>query len=519
MKVLLILLAFLMPHILFAQSSSAKKDATICYFSLNNTKEYKTMKTFADQINTKSTNGGKITVVEYMQNKGNPEDAFKRMIEEMMKQGQRCDGLIISGHHTGSWGGHNASGNLTLDFLEAASCNPKYKEWFSNISALWLQGCRTLGVDKIAPNETADFHATRVGQVREADGLTQSYAAMNHEFSNTLDQDNPLHQRYLRMFPNATTFGWTRSAPGESSGSDKSLLFHIAQMARNNDYLPNPFQDISVHDATSFMNAALDIIHKPTDPCQANSISAWKRQGTNKLFGFNNSDVSAYGALSDSKELAAKELGCKLKFAQNQQERKAILNQILQDPYNIAVNFNTLVEYAQRPYFKDGHGADSSQKGGAPILSSSEKSELVALMKNSNALKSFTGNKIMSAHTGIFPKIDYYTFYKKVYGETSTSIENKIDSLALEYLSKTYPTNQNSIEFEELHSYRVTLFDSLVKNGYVTERFMNNLSQRTSKESRGAFYAIYDNMSVSDVGQNKQIASKFQSLVTQTRGY
>ena len=37
--------------------------------------------------------------------------------------------------------------------MEKLSCNPKYKAFFENIKAVWLQGCRTLG-QKVVPNSS-----------------------------------------------------------------------------------------------------------------------------------------------------------------------------------------------------------------------------------------------------------------------------------------------------------------------------------------------------------------------------
>ena len=162
----------------------------------------------------------------------------------MVESGVVCDGLVISGHHTGSFGGKRAKGSLSIDLMEELSCNPKYKALFNNVKGLWLQGCRTLGVSKIETTDTADFHTQRVGAVLDEDHLTQSFSDLNIEFSATLDQDNPLSSRYLRVFPRATTFGWTKTAPGSKSRSQYSVPFHIAHMARLNDdrkrYFDNP---------------------------------------------------------------------------------------------------------------------------------------------------------------------------------------------------------------------------------------------------------------------------------------
>ena len=83
----------------------------ICYFSLNNEKEFTEMEKFTKKLNKHSSHP--ISVKEYMTEGGSPEDSFKKMIDENV----RCDGLVISGHHTGSFGGKRARGSLGVDFF------------------------------------------------------------------------------------------------------------------------------------------------------------------------------------------------------------------------------------------------------------------------------------------------------------------------------------------------------------------------------------------------------------------
>ena len=178
--------------------------------------------------------------------------------------------------------------------MEKLSCNPKYKNFFNNVKGLWLQGCRTLGVNKIEETDTADHHTQRVGAVLDEDHLTQSFSDLNIEFSATLDQDNPLSSRYLRVFPRATTFGWTKTAPGSKSRSQYSVPFHIAHMARLNDdrkrYFENPISGkISEKSARKYITAlglALDIKALIPDPsgCRSTrneeqSVEAWLHHG------------------------------------------------------------------------------------------------------------------------------------------------------------------------------------------------------------------------------------------------
>ena len=206
------------------------------------------MENFSQKLNPFSSQ--EIIVNEYQTEGSDPKQSFRKMLQS----GARCEGLVVSGHHTGAFGGKRANGSLGIEFLEEMSCDPRYRDFFAGVKALWLQGCRTLG-QKIRPvdhaHETpynctsADCHRERVGALLDEDHLTQSFADLEMEFSATLDQDNPLSSRYLRAFPQSTIFGWTKTSPGERSGSQLSLPYHIAHIARLVDGGDDYFQDPS----------------------------------------------------------------------------------------------------------------------------------------------------------------------------------------------------------------------------------------------------------------------------------
>lgn len=457
-------------------------EATICYFSLNNTNEFVSMEKVMNVVNATNNEGARVKVREYMLPNGNPEAAFKKMVQDKAN----CNALVISGHHTASYGGKNTDGsNLRLSFIEKMGCDPEHKEWFNNITALWLQGCRTVGVDKIVPNETANRHTRRVGGARRADNLYQSAADMNHEFTMTLDRDNPLSSRYLKIFPNATVFGWTNTAPGENSRSDRSLIYHIAHMAKINDYRRSPViiqpkSGMTAKSAGEYINAALDIIHKPRNPCEPNAIESWKNHGQvfgiNKLKGFESFNSSA-----NDRDQFARDLGCKYINAKSHQERMSALRDILQNPDTIAMNFNKIVETVLQP----GQTAQ-------------ERNEMFGELRANPTLRNFVTQKIRADYVGVFPKIDYYTFYKAVYGERSSDLERLINvDINIELIRK-FPTNQNSDEFEEVASYKTALYQSLAKNNYIDKTFMENLFRQRSgpskEEAEISFMGIYDNL-------------------------
>lgn len=478
MRLLFIIAAIMMANPLFAES----RKASVCYFSLNNGKEFTEAKKFAEKINRQTSY--EITVREYLNQNENPEAAFERMV----KSGAECDGLVISGHHYGAWTGNRAQAgsSLKLDFIEKLSCDPKYKKWFENINSLHLQGCRTLGVGTIAPDDvnseqfSANAQTERLQGVATEDNINGGFAHVNNEFANTLDQDNVLSSRYLRMFPHATTFGWTKTAPGENSHSEYSLLYHIAHMAKINNIhqrgvFINPLNRFSDTSAVELATAVMDLLQKPADKpgCVNASIQAWRDQG---LFKFNNKDLNGLPSYADTNNevmVQAGQFGCDLKNATNQSDRVAALNRILSNPTYIAANFNAVVALVNEK------------------ISESDREELFSMIRDSSLFKSFIGTKFNTPQVGIFAKIDYYTFFKKVYRERSPDAERIIGSESRKILLQPMTGAPTSEEYLDLMNYKATLTDSLADNNFIDSNYMMELRRNNTPVSNLMYQTLY----------------------------
>ena len=442
-----------------------KPPPTICYFSLNSAKEYQTMQNFTAKVEQKT--GTKVEVKEFQSKGSNPEQSFKQMVDS----GTKCHGLVISGHHTGSFGGKRAAGSLGINFLEDISCDPKYKDWFKDIQALWLQGCRTLG-EKITIDEevSADFHTLRVGEVLEEDHLEQSFADLNMEFSATLDQDNPLSSRYLRVFPSATVFGWTKTSPGEKASSERSLPYHIAHIARLTNDREEYFQDplggkLDMPSAVAFASTMLGMLNNeslvPNDPCsitEEDKIRGWLFhggvQGANPYY-LANSDLQGFPSLATinrHSELLyrSKEINCLLKRDLEKEELLGIIDEVLPEDLLLGYNFNSLWELINRLKIE------------GPL---NIREEVLSRMQNSVALSTFITRKLESKELGGLRKIDYYAFYRDLTGKKIVAIEEKIRQAAQEVLLR----DPNSYG---LRDYQETLWQSLGKHGLINERFL-----------------------------------------------
>lgn len=466
-----------------AAPAFAEEPMRICHFSLNSEDEFHVTEQFVGQLNKASS--VPITVKEFMPENTDPNKAFLKMVES----GERCDGLVISGHHTGSYSGHRAKGKLSMDYMESLSCNPKYASFFQNLNAAWLQGCRTLGVGEIQADDEqadADFHTNRVGQVVEADGLPQSFAELNMEFSNTLDQDNPLASRYLRLFPNAKLFGWTRSAPGEKSRSYMSLLYHMAQTSKRleaEDKFPFDAPDstkMSAESAARYANAMLLTLSRfsvEQKGCEEIATGGWQSHGTVDPKGryfFDNPDLKSYSSLAstgDKALLEAKEIDCALKAAANAMDAgamDAVLKRIAARPEFLRYSFNTIVDLRARL----ANAKDPKGKATAAII--------LDKMKADPKVLDFLRGKMASRQVGLTRKIDYYKFYNLLTGKKDEAVEKDIQNRAVAELARPLPaldpTAHNPARSRNLAAnYRAEVIQALVKNKVAGPTFYDDI--------------------------------------------
>lgn len=426
------------------------------------------MKKMSERLNQVSQE--KISILEFVSDGDSSEHSFLKMVES----GTKCDGLVISGHHTGSFGGSRVEGTLSVDFMEKLSCDPKHKDFFNSIKALWLQGCRTLGISKIATTDTADLHSTRVYNVRQADGLSQGLLDMNREFSSTLDQDNPLSSRYLRVFPRATTFGWTKTAPGEEAHSELSIPFHIAHMAQINDdrkqFFDDPTSQFSDRSALKYAEAVLAILKQVNaddldcTQIEKDAIDAWIDHGNFqkvRRYAFNNPDISAYQSLASGQygELwQAKSLECILKNDNSDELLLSSVKEILADPFLIGYTFNSVYELLLRA--KNNGRFDLYEK-------------LQAMLLSSDSFTSFLMKKLASDELGIVRKIDYYVFFKEITNQDNPKIAEEINRSFAQLMARQSLQN-GEIDYG-LRDDQITLVQSMFKHKLIDSPHLSQI--------------------------------------------
>jgi len=464
----------------------------LCYFSLNSENEFKVMDEFTKKLNSNSSRKFEVYEFHNPDQNPNPEKSFENMVQQMSKSRTPCDGLVISGHHTGAFGGTRTrgTGKLSLNFLEKLACNPEYRGWFEGVKSLWLQGCRTIGPGKIEelndPQFSADFHSQRVGAVLQEDHLTQSFAELNLEFSATLDQDNPLSSRYLRTFPSATVFGWTKSAPGAQFNSEYSIPYHIAHVAMLLDKqdpptpIDNPIGETFSAESAVVLNQALEFLMRPAgkEPsCEDIAIQAWLDHGKGNKYVLSNPDLNAFKSLlstGDSKLLEAKLNDCIFKNDKKDKNVLKALDRILQDPLSIGYSFNAIFETM----------LDLQQK------SSRRDRKLLNKIQNklrgSNNLREFLSRKLLSPQLGLVRKIDYYAFHRLMTGRT----DERVEKLIREVAQKQLLIPSAGASYHDSQNYKETLLESLEKHKLLNTDLIRKLANSPESDALVLSYCL-----------------------------
>lgn len=302
------------PQHLLEPEQLSEASAHLCFFSLNNPWEYRRMRWFTNAINKHSPI--KIKVSEFQMMDADPVESFM----QVLRTGVRCDGIVLSGHFTDEYYGDRADGDLTLEDLEELSCKPGFSEWFSQVNALWLQGCNTIkNSDKNKDVDDDDrvsgsplgLMSKMVDPSDMEDTIEDMYDLL---MENTNEDNFAVH--FQRIFPQATVYGWTNTAPGEKAGSDRSLPYHIAQSSRVVDSDPRVFSnpitnDIPADAARRYTEILYGMLKRPLTPrddfpaqlSEKNFIQAWKDHGSHRYrYAFDNPSVRGYSALSESKD-------------------------------------------------------------------------------------------------------------------------------------------------------------------------------------------------------------------------
>ena len=270
----------------------------------------------------------------------------------MMKEGEKCDTITFSGHHTGNWYGQ--TGKLHLKDLEKLSCDPKYRGWFNNIKVLWLDGCNTVTDNFMEPSKPINMSASGSGavkapnsdtvkkadsetarvlgkEIKKAEKANREYDMefevrnLQQAYAGSLDEYTPLSSRYLRMFPKSQIFGFNGQAPTGKQKRTQSFIYkHLvdlgealkAEGVENND--------------KEFFNRGLKALF--SDYCDPQTREAWEKLST---------EHRIHEAVKNQDYKKAFKLGCDLILAKQAMDdpdsksaQQALAKHIKKDPNN-----------------------------------------------------------------------------------------------------------------------------------------------------------------------------------------
>ena len=501
------------------ETEKEKKQTTFCFFSLNNPLEVK-------KLEDKYEDNPNVEVKEFYQEEDKSvKESFKKMMET-----QICDALVISGHHTGYFAGNksisseNDSQALELDFMEEMACENECDEWFSNVNSLFLMGCQTVKTPELLEHEdntdTADSETIRViaGEFERESSQAihmDQHIMINQAYSSTLDENNKMSHRYLRMFPNSSLYGWGGKAPGEQSGSQNSLPNFINQVESINKTSSDTDDTDDVLNFIGFMNSQ-------NRTCKEYTAGKWVNHWPNSNYTNptdNPNPTTCYLDFQGTEEEIRKKkerfkgyhkTGCDLTRAIKEDNKDNIIssiNDILTPDDDdttgekIKANFNRLMslitnkENKDKPWYAD----------------------VVNKLKDSTKLRNTLRDELLSKKVGFTRKADYLYFYKEIGScidpENCTDIEKKweeskkeISGQYLTQLQTAFDEIKNNTSNQEIQrAHRYSLFYSIAQN---------KLGKWLSENDPGGFKTLRDQFVNSD-NEWDQVQGHFLSYLGQ----
>ncbi len=435
------------------ETDEEKKKTTFCFFSLNNPKE-------VEKLREKYKGNENVEVKEFYQEEGKSvKESFKKMMET-----QLCDALVISGHHTGYFAGkksvseYNDSQALELDFMEEMACEDECEGWFSNVNSLFLMGCQTVKADKRLQEDTdtADSETIRVitdEAKEEGTKHINQHMMINQAYSSTLDENNKLSHRYLRMFPNSSLYGWGEKAPGEEAGSEDSLPIFIDTVTN----IMEPSLDENDHISTDNITNFIDFMNS-SKTCKGYVANLWTQHWTKDTAGAPTACYLKEGADKEKFKKYRKK-GCDLAKAIKEDNKDDIIKSIddILTPDDddttgeeIKANFNRLMslitnkENKAKPWYQE-------------VIS-----KLKGKPEENNPLKNTLINELLSDKVGFTRKADYLYFYKEM-GWTDSKEE--ISEQYLTQLQDAFNNiNAKNIDQEIKIAHHYSVFTSIAQN-------------------------------------------------------
>ena len=416
----------------------------LCFFALNGPEESQALRNKKNSLSCKKTENGGIDCrpkagalasnekvqfeIEefYAVTKGGEEvsdsqgSSVSRAFEEMTKT--HCDGLVISGHHFGFYTGiktkqePDSQGDrvdddvfLKLDFLEKLSClTPKgggdCRQWFSNIKYLHLHGSYTAGGRVLGDKTLEDVVVDEKMSEYSGDYEWPSFSVrgLMREYASTVDQNNPLSNRYLKMFPNANIFSYKNHAKVISSGSSEEIMQSISDIGGTFELAA---EDPSEED--KFQKGLAQILQvlssgAKQDICEENK---WQNSGVQLNLPSSSTEASETDrklGCDFSESLASRDEG-KITEA-----LEAILREAENRPEVLTQNLNRIF-YALEP--------EVTKENYKNRLPEKTRKKIIDLLRTSRAVAENLETQIENKSLGLVRRADFLYLYKTIFPE------------------------------------------------------------------------------------------------------
>ena len=443
-RFLLCYFCLFMVHFVLAEDNKCTTEESepnqkrLCFFALNGPEESERVKKSKEKLNcievssgtriqcgTNNTTASSETEVhleiqEFYADVNNNE-SVSQAFEEMTKT--RCDGLVISGHHVGYYTGDKTSqerdtqGNrsadqvtLNLKFLENLSClqgeneegGSDCRKWFSNIKYVHLHGSHTSGSQVLETEKKSnvdDLTLSRMKRYKPEVWTRNSAQYLNREYASTVDQNNSLSSRYLKMFPSAQIYSWA-VAPTIDQGSPETFMEHLNLITAHADIAgaATPNESKVLENILSMLNPSSE-----WDP-KCVKLTTWDRKGQ---------EINSITASNKEKEDKIRKAGCDFSNAVDSGDRDKIIATL-----SDVLNEGALHQNLNRIFYALNYDSP---------LSAEIKRDMRAQLSINRAFKEALSEQAGNKKIGVVKRADALYLYKQIYPEdyTSGNLENQ----------------------------------------------------------------------------------------------
>ena len=476
MKWLILSLLILAPAFT-AYTSNSDDKFHICFFELDNTT---TSKNFKEQKKRQNIKGA--TMHTFKPNSSNnTATAFEKMIKATKNKdgkGKRCDSLVISGHHTGNWKGKK--GSLKLKELEALSCKPEYREWFSKIKALWLDGCNTVTDNALKATlpPSSDSESARVAHkdaVEAKNNITQNQiTSLSQAYSLSLDKNTPFSSRYLRMFSNTQIYGFNGAAPlGRPDKKERDQIGYRSFIAEHLTNLGTAIQqEARSQNSSSKIQLGLNAIMSSSDHCNEESIGAWNKVGNNNF---------KTEAVENQSYDKARKIGCDLILAKqvldnpnSETAQKALANKIkkiLKDSNSINNTQKNLLDLANQ--ILNDNSPENKKTAAVKLAKETILNSLDEITKEDALLEDHTLSLTHLLFSNIYDTWNTAKKYKQKDNEFFNRVRGKLKTKNFEQSFTTRITSDKASSLRRIDYIKFYVEVNDKKPGFINEAIEN----------------------------------------------